>query len=127
LVQVGTGTGQFLYYAKNYFNEVYGTEVSCSAINIVKEKYKLDITEGDIVDIEFKTDMSFDNITLFHVLEHVTDPKKVIEKCRLLLNKEGILIIAVPNDILSLKSKTKIVLNKMGMKRFRNTGRQRTT
>ena len=121
LLDIGTGIAQFLHHARKYYTEVYGTEVSESAINIAKNKYNLNIIKGETENIQFET--TFDNITLFHVLEHVPSPRTVIEKCRSLLSTGGVLVIAVPNDILSLKTKVKIFLKKIGVKRFSNIGK----
>lgn len=103
LLDVGAGIGQFLYHAMPYFTEVYGTEISESAIDIAKAKYGLNIIKGDLTEIQFSRIAPFDNIVLFHVLEHVPDPKRLVEKCWSLLGKGGVLVIAVPNDILSLR------------------------
>ncbi len=103
LLDVGTGIGQFLQHAKEHYTQVYGTEISESAICIAKNKYNLYIIKGDLMNIQFIGIAHFDNITLFHVLEHVSDPKKLIERCWSLLCKDGVLVIAVPNEILSLK------------------------
>ncbi len=123
LLDIGTGIGQFLHHARKYYTEVYGTEVSESAINIAKNKYNLNnIIKGEIENIQFK-EITFDNITLFHVLEHVPNPKTVLEKCRSLLSSEGVLVIAVPNDILSWKIKVKKFLKNIGVKKFSNLGK----
>jgi len=97
LLDIGTGTGQFLYFARNDF-EVEGTEISESAIKLAKKKYDLNLKRGQAEDIDFG-DRRFDVITLFHVLEHVPDPSRLIEKCYGLLSEQGILIIAIPNEI----------------------------
>jgi SAM-dependent methyltransferase len=99
LLDVGTGTGQFLFLAKNDF-KVKGTEISESAIKIAKQKYNVDVIRGEIESI--KLDSKFDVITLFHVLEHVPNPSSTIKRCRELLNNEGVLIIAVPNDVFGI-------------------------
>lgn len=122
LLDIGTGIGQFLHHAENYY-KVCGTEVSKSAIKIAKNRYDLSIIQGEIIDIEFNKENPFTIVTLFHVLEHVSNPKKVLEKCSSLLSQGGSLVIAVPNDVISLKSKIKILLSKIGVKRFRNLGR----
>jgi len=103
LLDIGTGVGQFLYHAKNYYNKVYGTEISESAIAIAKNKYNIGIIQGEIENIQF-SETTFDNITLFHVLEHVPKPKAVIEKCWSLLCPDGVLVIAVPNDTINNKT-----------------------
>lgn len=102
LLDVGAGTGQFLFYAGRYF-DVFGTEVSTSAIKIAKDRYGIELLKGNLEDIDL-AGRRFDLITLFHILEHVNSPSGLIEKCRELLNKDGVVIIAVPNEINSLAS-----------------------
>lgn len=102
LLDVGAGTGQFLAVAKRDF-EVCGTEISRSAAKIAKERYGVDLKVGRIEDIDFGAGR-FDVITLFHILEHVPSPSALIERCRGLLKEDGILIIAVPNELGSVES-----------------------
>lgn len=102
LLDVGTGIGQFLSLARNKFSEVYGTEVSSTAIQIAYEKYGLNLFHGTIDDLASQG-RAFDNITLFHVLEHVPNPKAMLETCNSLLVPGGCLVIAVPNEVASLR------------------------
>jgi len=122
LLDIGTGTGQFLNIARGAFTSVYGTEISESAVTIAKEKYGLDIVRSQIVAVDFK-ETTFDNITLFHVLEHVHDPLAVLEKCRALLCSGGRLFIAVPNELGSLRNMVRKVLNRLGLKKIRYHGK----
>jgi len=106
ILDVGAAIGQFLFFASRDFN-IFGTEISESAIKIAKDKYNLNLLKGNLEDIDFG-DQKFDLITLFHVLEHVPSPSSLIKKCYDLLNKDGIIVIAVPNDINSLTFLTHI-------------------
>jgi len=117
LLDVGTGTGQFLNVARPHFNRVSGTEVSETALRIAKEKYGLDLSQGQIEASNLPKN-SFDTITLFHVLEHVPDPKKTIARCKELLKVEGVLLVCVPNDVLAWTSKVKILGKKLGLQPF---------
>ena len=103
LLDIGTGIGQFLHRARPFFTEVYGTEVSQSAVRIAKEKYGLNIYHGAVEQLDLPPAF-FDNITLFHVLEHVPDPARLLKICWSLLRPEGTLVIAVPNDLLAWTS-----------------------
>lgn len=103
LLDVGTGIGQFLAVARDSYAEVYGTEVSSAATQIAKQKYHLDLLQGTIDDLDMRGKV-FDNITLFHVLEHVPDPRSVLTKCHSLLAAQGVLAIAVPNEVTSLRA-----------------------
>jgi SAM-dependent methyltransferase len=114
VLDIGTGIGQFLDIAREEFTEISGTEISESALQIAKEHYNLDIFHGSIESIDF-SERKFDNITIFHVLEHVDDPCSVIKKCHVLLKENGILFIAVPNDIQSIKARVKEIVRKIGI------------
>lgn len=120
LLDAGTGIGQFLYFAKEYFT-VSGTEVSESAVKIAKEKYGLSIFKGELEDIRF--DPIYDMVTLFHVLEHVHDPLSTIKRCHELLKPGGILIIAVPNDVSGIQIWIKKIFSIAGIGKFRKFGR----
>ena len=117
LLDIGAGIGQFLHHAQPLFTQVTGTEVSSSAVKIAKEKYGLELLKGEVEDLNLPAS-SFDNITLFHVLEHVHDPARLIDRCRELLRPQGIMTIAVPNDVLAWSSMVKKVGNRLGFKSF---------
>jgi len=117
LLDVGTGIGQFLHHAKPFFTDVQGTEVSESAIRIAREKYGLEILPGQVEELDIAPE-SFDNITLFHVLEHVPDPVKLVQRCCTLLRPNGVLTIAVPNDVLAWTSAFKKFGKKLGLRPF---------
>jgi ubiquinone/menaquinone biosynthesis C-methylase UbiE len=121
LLDVGTGIGQFLAVARNSYTEVYGTEVSSKAIEIAKRKYDLNLFRGTLENLP--THKAFDNITLFHVLEHVPDPRVTLEKCYSLLSEQGILAIAVPNEVASLRNFVKGILIRAGITKPHELGK----
>lgn len=51
---------------------------------------------GELAEARFR-DGEFDAVTLWHVLEHVTDPGRYLSEVRRILKPKGILIVAVPN------------------------------
>ena len=106
LLDVGAGIGQFLHHAQPFFTSVTGTEVSASAIKISREKYEIELSAGQLHETNVRPG-SFDNITLFHVLEHVHDPAGLIACCKDLLRPKGVMFIAVPNDVLAWTSRLK--------------------
>ena len=117
LLDIGTGYGQFLHHARHHFAEVSGTEVSESAVALAKEKYGLSLLAGQVEALDLPP-QSFDTITLFHVLEHVPEPGKLVSRCHVLLREQGILVVAVPNDVLAWTSKIKKLGNKLGLRPF---------
>lgn len=122
LLDVGSGIGQFLDVADENFS-VVGTEVSDTAIAIAKERYNLNLIKGSLEEIKIDTKTRFDIVTFFHVLEHVPNPNATIKLCENLLKENGILVIAVPNELQSVKSYLKRVLVKSGLKKYRKFGR----
>jgi 2-polyprenyl-3-methyl-5-hydroxy-6-metoxy-1,4-benzoquinol methylase len=72
ILNIGAGIGQFLHHSKSHYQDIFGTEVSASAISNAKTKYGIDLMQGSIESINFGN-QKFDNITMFHVLEHVHD------------------------------------------------------
>ena len=112
LLDVGTGIGQFLAIARTEYTAVYGTEVSSTAIAVAKEKYGLDLFQGT-VDGLLAQGKTFDNVTLFHVLEHVPDPKSTLKVCHSLLAPGGCLVVAVPNEVYSLRGLKHRVFSKL--------------
>jgi SAM-dependent methyltransferase len=122
LLDVGAGIGQFLHFARPHFSSVRGTEVSESAIEIARKKYGLELLRGEIHAVDFGA-TQFDNITVFHVLEHVPNPRLVIETCARLLTPGGVLVIAVPNDVQSLRPRAMRFLGAMGVRKFRKRGK----
>lgn len=117
LLDIGAGIGQFLHHAQPLFTEVAGTEVSSSAVRIAQEKYRLKLLAGQVEDLNLPPS-SFDNITLFHVLEHVHDPARLIDLCRDLMRPRGMMFIAVPNDVLAWSSTVKKAGKMLGLKPF---------
>jgi len=114
LLDIGAGIGQLLSLAKPYYEETQGIEVSDTAIRIAKDKYGLDLFRGTI-ETMVGYGKVFDNISLFHVLEHVPDPASLLRICYSLLSDRGVLIIAVPNEVASLRSRLKRTLVAAGI------------
>jgi len=98
ILDVGSGRGFMLYYLKKYYGyrRTAGTQISKNAFEFSKNKLHLEIYDKDLLEL-FPDKTGFDIVTIWHVLEHVTQPEKYIEKIHSLLNNRGKLIIEVPN------------------------------
>jgi SAM-dependent methyltransferase len=95
LLDVGCGRGLFLDIMKKDGWSVTGVEFNEETTSYAKTVYQIDvITPQSMMAVP---DESYDVITLFHVLEHMQDPAAVLQTCRRLLKKHGLLVIAVPN------------------------------
>lgn len=94
LLDFGCGTGEFAGFVKSKKWDVTCTEPSEKAASYARKEHHLDVYE----DLEtLPQEKTFDAITAWHVLEHVHEPGKTLEKLRALLNDDGCLILALPN------------------------------
>jgi 2-polyprenyl-3-methyl-5-hydroxy-6-metoxy-1,4-benzoquinol methylase len=121
LLDVGAGIGQFLFLAQGLYQQVHGTEISAPAIEIAKSRYGLELFGGPFEELAGRN-MVFDNITLFHVLEHVYDPRATLQLCWALLAPNGILVVAVPNEIDSLRGRLRRMKAKLGVAASKGSG-----
>ncbi len=98
ILDYGCGTGMFLNVCKNAGWESYGMEpddearkiASAANLNLFSDKSRINT---------YITDKKFNVITLWHVLEHVTDMDETLSFFKNRLDKNGVLIIAVPNHV----------------------------
>lgn len=100
VLDVGTAGGAFLGVAKQHGWEVAGCEPNRWLAAWGSKKYGLDIQAGTLFDMRLPG-ASFDVVTLWDVLEHTTDPKKVLAECNRVLRPGGVLAVNYP-DINSL-------------------------
>ena len=96
LLDIGCGGASFLDVCKKNGWEVEGIDPSPSSAKVALEKYNIKVHHGDFKDMEF--DKKFDVITLWGVLEHISDPVSAITKAVNLLEVGGILAFEVPSS-----------------------------
>lgn len=92
LLDIGTGTGDFLKAAQNKDWVCYGVEPNIDASQKASAK-NLTIVNS----LNKLTEKKFQVITLWHVLEHLPNLEEQISIINTLLNTHGTLILAVPN------------------------------
>jgi 2-polyprenyl-3-methyl-5-hydroxy-6-metoxy-1,4-benzoquinol methylase len=96
ILDYGCGTGAFLQSCIDSGWKGFGMEPDKGARQFAFES-GLNVSENKEM-LESKTpDLKFNAITLWHVLEHVTDLEETLKFFRAKLSREGVLIIAVPN------------------------------
>ena len=96
LLDVGCAGGAFLVAARDYGFIVTGVEPSHWLAESGRAQYGLDIRQG-ILSPGLFPDESFDVITLWDVIEHVTKPAGLLDSIRRLLKHDGLLLVNYPD------------------------------
>ena len=96
LLDVSTGDGHFLQVAAEAGFVVQGTEFSHYAARMC-QKRGFAVHVDAIEELDFGAER-FDVITLWHVLEHSPFPGELLRRVHSLLEVDGVLAVAVPNE-----------------------------
>jgi 2-polyprenyl-3-methyl-5-hydroxy-6-metoxy-1,4-benzoquinol methylase len=94
LLDVGSGSGEFLDFARTCGWNVVGVDLDEKAVAAGRSK-GLDVRNGTIESIG--EDEQFDGITMSHVIEHVYDPRVLLEACYRRLKPGGWIWVDTPN------------------------------
>jgi 2-polyprenyl-3-methyl-5-hydroxy-6-metoxy-1,4-benzoquinol methylase len=101
LLDVGCGPGYFGRYMQEGGWHVVGIEPSRDAAEIARS---FGILVYDSVEQCLDQEKRrFDAVTFLNVLEHVLDPASLLERIRLLMEKQSILVCRVPNDFSAIQ------------------------
>ncbi len=90
----GCGTGGVLKHVSAYAKRTAGVEIEKKVVDNLKKNYGSVFQVEDDID---KYNESFDVISMFHVIEHLTDPMELLEKIKKHLKPGGEFIIETPN------------------------------
>lgn len=81
-------------------NQVLGMDISDKAIEYAKKNYSdenINYSIGDLSNNGFSKQGLFDAITFFEVLEHIENPKMILQNFKKSLKNNGKLFVSVPN------------------------------
>lgn len=95
ILDIGCGTGAFLYTMKQAGWNTTGLEPDSAARDKAKKLYNIDALPS--TEISLLSHGLYNAITLWHVLEHVHQLHEYVEQLKKLLAENGRLFIAVPN------------------------------
>jgi len=96
LLDVGCATGFFLALARENGWQVLGTEVSQFGARYGAEKLGLDVRLGTLKELHFDSG-AFNVVTMWDVIEHVTDPLAELQEIQRILRDGGLLSIITPD------------------------------
>jgi 2-polyprenyl-3-methyl-5-hydroxy-6-metoxy-1,4-benzoquinol methylase len=95
VLDIGCGDGAFLEWAKAAGWNTLGVDFDPAAVASARMR-GLDVRCGS-VDVLADSGLSFDAITLSHVIEHVHDPADLLRRIRTLLKPGGLFWVDTPN------------------------------
>ncbi|UCD31125.1 MAG: class I SAM-dependent methyltransferase [Desulfobacterales bacterium] len=96
LLDIGCGNGTYLAAVEELGWHGFGCESNSSAAQYATKSLGLEVQAEDFEAVVYP-EKHFDVITMWHSLEHFSDPKKIIGKVRKLLKDDGVLMIGIPN------------------------------
>jgi 2-polyprenyl-3-methyl-5-hydroxy-6-metoxy-1,4-benzoquinol methylase len=95
-LELGSSHGGFIALLGWAGFEATGIEINQWIIDFARRTFNVNLLLGDITAQQIQKN-SMDIIILMDVLEHVTDPLKVITQCAGLLASDGIILIQTPD------------------------------
>jgi 2-polyprenyl-3-methyl-5-hydroxy-6-metoxy-1,4-benzoquinol methylase len=103
ILDVGCAQGMFLDMARAAGWEPYGVDVSKYASAYAREKLKLNVVTGDLIEAHLP-DKFFDVVTLWDTAEHIPNPVQILQECRRILKDDGLLyLVTIDEDSLMPK------------------------
>lgn len=96
VLEVGAGVGHFLRAARDHGMFATGVELNPSAAARARSR-GFEILECDLSELATSLGTRYDAICAFQVLEHVPEPRRLIEGMLGLLRPGGRLVLSVPN------------------------------
>jgi len=96
VLDVGCGRGVMLQKLADRGHDAYGFEVNQSAVRGIDSRIRVRVG-SDLKAADYEADF-FDEVMVWHVLEHVPQPGEVIAEVHRILRPDGIAVVAVPNS-----------------------------
>ena len=96
LLDIGTAAGAFVAAAARAGWQAEGCEPNKWMADWGASHYGIRIRQGSVFEQPYE-DGSFDVITLWDVIEHTTNPRQMLERCRALLRPGGVLVVNYPD------------------------------
>jgi len=93
ILDIGTGRGGFLSSMSRLGTDCYGVE---RAEFKPEQELPYQLYFGDLSELPLAAE-SFDGITMWHVFEHLENPRDTLNTIARLLRPNGVLLVAVPN------------------------------
>lgn len=98
LLDLACGTGEFLVIMQNLGYEVYGVDFNERAVDFFKNNLGIkNVYKEDVIKFLEDKKEEYDVITAFEIIEHLDNPKKLLELVHRALKPGGYFAFSVPN------------------------------
>lgn len=97
ILDIGCGWSQALLFFKKKGLECYGFDPAIEAVQYGCKK-GLNIKHAGLDGMDVFEGKKFDIVTMFNVLEHLSDPVKALKQIKKILKPRGVLVVDVPNE-----------------------------
>ena len=98
VLDVGCGAGEFVFLLRQHGLETTGIEPGEEFAEFSRQALRVPIQTAT-VDTATVAPLSQDVVTMFHMLEHVADPRRVLAAVRRWIREGGTLVVEVPNAV----------------------------
>jgi SAM-dependent methyltransferase len=95
MVEVGSGQGRFIVAARAAGYRIRGLEPSRRSVEVAAE-HGIELEHAGLEDAPVEAG-GVDGVALWHVLEHLDDPRAALERIGGWLRPGGVLLVGVPN------------------------------
>ncbi len=97
LLDIGSGDGRFAHHMARHGWDATGIDFSPTAQVFAGHfRSSARFLHGSLEDFDFP-EQSLDLLTLWQVLEHIGEPRPLLHRCHDLLDRDGMIVAAVPN------------------------------
>jgi 2-polyprenyl-3-methyl-5-hydroxy-6-metoxy-1,4-benzoquinol methylase len=98
ICDVGCGAGQWLKLLRSAYPDanLYGFEIDTKTAESASNSCRAEVHSGNFLNNNWESN-SFDFITFWEVLEHISNPKEVLKEAKRLLKPNGYVIASLPN------------------------------
>lgn len=97
LLEIGPAFGVFAFQAKEVGFEVDVIEMDAACCEYLKNTLGVNVLNSDAPHRDMQQLGRHDVIAIWHVMEHLPDPRAFLEAAATNLNPGGVLVIAMPN------------------------------
>jgi len=97
LMDIGCGNGCLLYLARADGWAVRGMELSAAAAAAVREDQGIEVDVANFLDYDNAGGTPYDVVVLRHVLEHLPDSIRAMQRIAALLKDDGLALLEFPN------------------------------